>query len=46
MQTLEQFNNLILQQKLDRARNTTIFFIIEEVKETSFESSKGNVKVL
>ena len=31
---------------LDRARNTTIFFIIEEAKETVFEFSKGTVKVL
>ena len=31
---------------LDRAGNTTIFFIIEEAKETVFEFSKGTVKVL
>ena len=31
---------------LDRAGNTTIFFIIEEVKETVFEFSQGTVKVL
>ena len=31
---------------LDRAGNTTIFFIIEEAKETVFEFSQGTVKVL
>ena len=31
---------------LDRARNTTIFFIIEEAKETTLEFSKGTVKGL
>ena len=31
---------------LDRAGNTTIFFIIEEAKETAFEFSQGTVKVL
>ena len=31
---------------LDRAGNTTIFFIIEEAKETVFEFSHGTVKVL
>ena len=30
---------------LDRAENTTIFFIIEEAKETIFEFSEGTVKV-
>ena len=30
---------------LDRAGNTTIFFIIEEAKETIFEFSQGTVKV-
>ena len=31
---------------LDRAGNTTIFFIIEEAKETIFEFLQGTVKVL
>ena len=31
---------------LDRDRNTTMFFIIEEVKETVLDFSKGTVKVL
>ena len=31
---------------LDRAGNKTIFFIIEEAKETFFEFSQGTVKVL
>ena len=31
---------------LDRAGNTTIFFIVEEEKETVLDFSKGTVKVL
>ena len=31
---------------LDRAGNTTMFFIIEEAKETIFEFSQGTVKIL
>ena len=31
---------------LDREGNTTVFFIIEKAKETVFEFSQGNVKVL
>ena len=31
---------------LDREENTTIFFIIEEAKETVLDFSQGNVKVL
>ena len=31
---------------LDRAGNITIFFIIEEAKETIFQFSQGTVKVL
>ena len=31
---------------LDRAGNTTMFFITEEAKETDFEFSQGTVKVL
>ena len=31
---------------LDRAGNTTIYFILEEAKETVFEFSQGVVKVL
>ena len=31
---------------LDRDENTTIFFIIEEAKETVLEFSQGTVKVL
>ena len=31
---------------LDRDENSTIFFIIEEAKETVFECSQGTVKVL
>ena len=31
---------------LDRDRNTTIFFIIKQEKETKFEFSQGTVKML
>ena len=31
---------------LDRGGNTTMFFIIEEAKETTFQFSQGTVKVL
>ena len=31
---------------LDRGRNTTIFFIIEQEKETIFKFSQGTVKAL
>ena len=31
---------------LERAGNTTMFFIIEEAKETVFEFSQGTVKIL
>ena len=31
---------------LDRAGNTTIFFIIEEAKETVFEFSQGTIKAI
>ena len=40
---IQQIN---LTANLDRAGNTTMFFIIEEVKETVFEFSQGTVKVL
>ena len=43
MQTLKQFNELILQQE---AGNTRIYFILKEGKETVFEFSQGTVKVL
>ena len=31
---------------LNRADNTTIYFILEEAKETSFDFSQGTLKVL
>ena len=31
--------------KLDRARNTRMYFILEEAKETVFKFSQGTVKV-
>ena len=37
---------IIFTANLDRAGYTTIFFIIEEAKETIFEFSQGTVKVL
>ena len=39
---IQQIN---LTANLDRAGNTTIFFIIQEAKETVFEFSQGTVKV-
>ena len=33
-------------ENLDRARNTRIYFILEEAKETVSEFSQGTVKVL
>ena len=40
---IQQIN---FRANLDRARNTTMFFITEEAKETIFEFSQGTVKVL
>ena len=40
---IQQIN---ITANLDRAGNTTIFFIIQEAKETIFEFSEGTVKVL
>ena len=40
---LQQIN---FTTNLDRAGNTTLFFIIEEAKETIFEFSQGTVKFL
>ena len=40
---IQQIN---ITANLDRAENTTMFFIIEEAKETAFEFSQGTVKVL
>ena len=42
----EQLNKLILQQKLDRDGNTTMFFVIEEARKTVLDISQGTVKVL
>ena len=41
--TTQQIN---FTANLDRAGNTTIFFIIEEAKETVLDFSQGTVKVL
>ena len=45
MQILEQ-QQINFTANLDRAGNTTIFFNIEEAKETVFEFPQGTVKVL
>ena len=37
---------IIFTANLDRAGKTTIFFTIEEAKETIFEFSQGTVKIL
>ena len=39
----KQYNKLILLN-LDRAEGSTIFFIIEETKETALNFSEGTVK--
>ena len=41
--TIQQIN---FTANLDRAGNTTMFFIIEEAKETVLDFSQGTVKVL
>ena len=41
--TIQQIN---FRANLDRTENTTMFFIIEEVKETVLDFSQGTVKVL
>ena len=33
-------------ENLDRARNTRVYFILEESKETKLNFAQGNVKVL
>ena len=40
---IQQIN---FKANLDRAENTTMFFITEEAKETVFEFSQGTVKIL
>ena len=40
---IQQFNFTV---NLDRGGNTTMFYIIEEAKETVLGFSQGNVKVL
>ena len=40
---VQQINFMV---NLDRTEHATIFFIIEETKETDLEFSKGTVKVL
>ena len=41
--TIQQIN---FTGNIDRNRNTTVFFIIEEAKETFLDFSQGTVKVL
>ena len=41
-----KFQEINFTANLDRPRNTTILFIIEQEKETTFEFSQGTVKVL
>ena len=42
----EAIQQINFKANLDRTGNTTMFFIIEEAKETVFEFSQGTVKVL
>ena len=46
MQIQEQFNKINFTVNLDRAGNTTMFFIIEQAKETVLDFSQRTVKVL
>ena len=41
--TIQQIN---FTENIDGNRNTTVFFIIEEAKETFLDFSQGTVKVL
>ena len=41
-----KFQPINFTANLDRPENTTIFFITEQEKETTFEFSQGTVKVL
>ena len=43
LRVIQQIN---FTTNLDRAENTTMFFIIEETKETVLDFSQGTVKVL
>ena len=43
LRVIQQIN---FTANLDRAENTTMFFIIEETKETVLDFSQGTVKVL
>ena len=42
----EQLYKLKLTENLERAEGATMFFIIEQAKETVFKFSQGTVKVL
>ena len=46
MLILKQIQQINFPEKLDRAGNMTLFFILEEAKETVFEFLQGTVKVL
>ena len=43
LKPIQQINNI---GNLDRAAGSTMFFIIEEAKETILDISKGTVKIL
>ena len=40
------FQQITFTANFDRAGNTTLFFIIEEAKETALDFSQGTMKVL
>ena len=40
------FQQINFTANLDRAGNTTLYFILDEAKETVFKFSQGTVKVL
>ena len=41
-----QFNKLIFTANLDKADGATMFFVIEQARETVLDFSQGAVKVL
>ena len=45
-QQLDADPRAVQQINLDRARNTRVYFILEEAKETILDFSQGTVKVL
>ena len=43
---LRAIQQISFTANLDRARNTTVFLVVEEARETALDFSQGNIKVL